>query len=92
MSRKLLNRERCATVLVVAITPRLPDLSLDLEGVRHNARYLRDCGVQVAMPECGTGLVYDATLAEYEAVVGAWMEALAKGRGWQMARLSKYTP
>ena len=74
MPRKLLTREGCATVLVVAITPRRPDLTLDLEGVRSNARYLRDHGVQVAMPECGTGLVYDATLAEYEAVVGTWME------------------
>ena len=66
MSKKLLTREACATVLVVAITPRLPDLSLDLEGVRRNARYLREHGVEEAMPECGTGLVYDATLAEFE--------------------------
>ncbi|MSR84046.1 MAG: dihydrodipicolinate synthase family protein [Candidatus Latescibacteria bacterium] len=78
MSRKLLTKEDCATVLVVAITPRLPDLSLDLEGVRRNARHLWDHGVQVAMPECGTGLVYDATLAEYEAVVGTWMEEVGE--------------
>ncbi|MBI2503458.1 MAG: dihydrodipicolinate synthase family protein [Candidatus Latescibacteria bacterium] len=101
MSRKLLTRERCATVLVVAITPRRPDLSVDLEGVRRNARYLRGFGVQVAMPECGTGLVYDATLAEYEAVVGAWMEEVGEevlvvpgigpgyGRALEMGRIAR---
>lgn len=78
MSRTPLTRERCAEVLVVAITPRLPDQAVDLDGVRRNARYLRDHGVRVAMPECGTGLVYDATLAEYEAVVGTWMEEVGE--------------
>ncbi|MCC7261945.1 MAG: dihydrodipicolinate synthase family protein [Candidatus Latescibacteria bacterium] len=78
MGSKLLCREDCAEVLVVAITPRRPDLSVDLEGVRRNARYLRDHGVCIAMPECGTGLVYDATLAEYEAVVGAWMDEVGQ--------------
>jgi dihydrodipicolinate synthase/N-acetylneuraminate lyase len=78
MSGQRLTQKDCAAVLVVAITPRHPDLSVDLEGVRRNARHLRDCGVRVAMPECGTGLVYDATLAEYEAVVGAWMEEVGK--------------
>lgn len=65
-------------MLVVAITPRRADLSVDLEGVRRNARYLREHGVRVAMPECGTGLVYDATLAEYEAVVGTWMDEVGE--------------
>ncbi len=74
MSRKSLTAEDCRTVLVVAITPRLPDWKVDLEGVRCNARYLVEHGVRIAMPECGTGLVYDATLEEYEAVVGTWME------------------
>ena len=78
MGSKLLRREDCAEVLVVAITPRRLDLSVDLEGVRRNARYLRDHGVRIAMPECGTGLVYDATLAEYEAVVGAWMDEVGQ--------------
>lgn len=74
MSEKLLTQEDCRTVLVVAITPRQADRKVDLEGVRRNARYLVEHGVELAMPECGTGLVYDATLAEYEAVVGTWMD------------------
>ncbi len=78
MGKLLLTREKCAAVLVVAITPRRPDLSVDLEGVRRNARYLCQHGVRVAMPECGTGLVYDATLEEYEAVVGVWMDEVGR--------------
>jgi len=97
----MLTREGCAEVLVVAITPRLPDLSVDLEGVRRNARYLRQHGVRVAMPECGTGLVYDATLEEYEAVVGTWMEEVGGdllvvpgigpgyGRALEMGRIAR---
>lgn len=78
MSKKLLTEDACRTVLVVAITPRRADRQVDLEGVRRNARYLVEHGVEVAMPECGTGLVYDATLEEYEAVVGAWMEEVGE--------------
>ena len=72
-----LKKEDCRNVLVVAITPRGPDRSIDLEGIRRNVRYLCDRGVDFIMPECGTGLVYDATLAEFEAVVGAFMDAAA---------------
>ncbi len=73
----MLQREDCFNVLVVAITPRNADRSIDLPGIARNVRYLCERGVNFIMPECGTGLVYDATLAEYEAVVGAYMDAAA---------------
>ena len=61
----------CATVLVVAITPRLGDGRVDVGGVRRNAEFLIASGADFLMPMCGTGLVYDATLEEYETAVGA---------------------
>lgn len=75
---RVLQKEDCHNVLVVAITPRNADRSIDLEGIGRNVRYLCAQGVDFIMPECGTGLVYDATLAEYEAVVGAYMDAAAE--------------
>lgn len=61
----------CATVLVVAITPRLGDGRVDVGGVRRNAEFLIASGADFLMPMCGTGLVYDASLEEYETAVGA---------------------
>ena len=72
-----ITQESCANVLVVAITPRLPDRQVDLAGCRRNVEYLVDSGADFIMPECGTGLVYDATLEEFETVVGAFVEAAA---------------
>ena len=72
---RIMQQADCHNVLVVAITPRKADRSIDLEGIERNVRHLCDQGVDFIMPECGTGLVYDATLAEYEAVVGAYMDA-----------------
>lgn len=72
-----MTQDRCATVLVVSITPRTTDGLVDLEGAKSNVRFLREYGVDFAMPMCGTGLVYDATLEEFEAVVGAFMDAAA---------------
>ncbi|NKB68632.1 MAG: hypothetical protein GKR89_16335 [Candidatus Latescibacteria bacterium] len=74
---KTITQESCANVLVVATTPRLPDGQVDLEGCRGNVEFLIDNGVDYIMPQCGTGLVYDSTLAEFEAVVGAFVEAAA---------------
>jgi len=74
MNNRMLTADDCRSVLVVAITPRLPDRSVDLVGVRGNVRHLVDRGVDFLMPECGTGLVYDAELGEYEAVVTAFMD------------------
>lgn len=75
MSRQGLDREACCNVLVVAITPRREDRQVDLEGVRKNVQYLVQHGVDFIMPECGTGMVYDASLEEYEAVVGTYLDA-----------------
>ena len=75
MGKKILDREACRNVLVVAITPRREDRQVDLAGVRKNVRYLIQHGVDFIMPECGTGMVYDASLEEYEAVVGTFLDA-----------------
>ena len=73
MSRALLP-EDCADVLVVAITPRLGDGSLDLAGIGRNVDHLIEAGATFIMPQCGTGLVYDSSLEEYEAAVGAFVD------------------
>ncbi|MCZ6677830.1 MAG: dihydrodipicolinate synthase family protein [Candidatus Poribacteria bacterium] len=75
MGKKNLDRHACQNVLVVAITPRRENREVDLEGMRQNVRYLIAHGVDFIMPMCGTGLVYDASLEEYEAVVGAFIDA-----------------
>ena len=69
----------CATVLVVAITPRQGDGGVDIEGARSNAGFLIENGAGFLMPMCGTGLVYDATLEEYETAVGTVVDQ-ARGR------------
>lgn len=91
----------CADVLVVAITPRLADGHIDLDGTRANVRFLIDCGARFLMPMCGTGLVYDATLEEFEQVTAAFMEAAdgralivpgigpGFGRSMEMARIAR---
>lgn len=65
----------CADVLVVAITPRKPDGSIDEAGARRNVEHLVRQGARFLMPMCGTGLVYDATLDEFERVTAAFLEA-----------------
>jgi len=72
---KTLDAATCRNILVVCITPRHPDGQVDLEGAHKNVRYLIEHGADFIMPECGTGLVYDATLQEYETVVGAFVDA-----------------
>ena len=101
MRRQQLSKENCRNVLVVAITPRSEDQQVDLDGVRRNARYLVQNGVSFIMPECGTGLVYDANLEEYEAVVGAFLDEVGDesyvvpgigpgfGRALEMGRIAK---
>ncbi len=74
---QMLQKEHCHNVLVVAITPRDQERSIDLAGIDRNVRFLCERGVDFIMPACGTGLVYDMTLDEYEAVVGAFVEAAA---------------
>lgn len=75
MSTRELTAADCRDVLVVAVTPREPDGSVDLAGVGRNVRHLIDNGARFLMPMCGTGLVYDATLEEFESVTGAFVDA-----------------
>lgn len=75
MSQTHLTAADCHDVLVVAITPRTEDGGIDLDGVGRNVDYLLDRGARFLMPMCGTGLVYDATLAEFEQVTAAFVEA-----------------
>ncbi len=72
---KPLTAADCADVLVVAITPRTATGDVDLAGVRRNVTHLVDSGVRFLMPMCGTGLVYDATMDEFEKVTAAFLEA-----------------
>ena len=99
--KKALDRKACHTVLVVAITPRLPDQGIDLDGIRKNVDFLVESGVDFIMPQCGTGLVYDSTLEEFETVVGAFVDAAGDaalvvpgigpgyGRSLEMGRISR---
>ena len=98
---QMLQQEQCHNVLVVAITPRNAERGLDLAGIGRNVRFLCERGVDFIMPACGTGLVYDMTLEEYEAVVGAFVEAVAGealvvpgigpgyGRALEMGRIAR---
>ena len=98
---RALQKEHCHNVLVVAITPRDRERGLDLAGIGRNVRFLCERGVDFIMPACGTGLVYDMTLDEYEAVVGAFVEAAAGealvvpgigpgyGRALEMGRIAR---
>ena len=81
MGRKILDREACRNVLVVAITPRRSDRQVDLQGAYKNVRYLIEHGVDFIMPACGTGLVYDMSSEDYEALVGTFVDA-ASDEAW----------
>gem|GEM_PF-469595 len=101
--QSMLTKDKSATVLVVCITPRTGGgYKVDLEGARNNVRFLSEHGVDFVMPMCGTGLVYDATLEEFEAVVGAFMDAASDsgmmvvpgigpgyGRSLEMGRIAR---
>lgn len=98
---RALQKEHCHNVLVVAIAPRDRERDLDLAGIGRNVRFLCERGVDFIMPACGTGLVYDMTLDEYEAVVGSFVEAAAGealvvpgigpgyGRALEMGRIAR---
>jgi dihydrodipicolinate synthase/N-acetylneuraminate lyase len=76
MSKTPIGQEHYEDVLVVTITPRHADRTVDIEGVKRNAIYLADRGVKIIMPQCGTGLVYDSSLEDYRITVEAVMEAV----------------
>lgn len=98
---RTLDQKTCHNVLVVAITPRTEDRQVDVEGIDKNVKYLTTHGVDFIMPQCGTGLVYDSTLEEFETVVGAFMDAAGKdavvvpgigpgyGRALEMGQIAK---
>ena len=98
---QMLQKEQCHNVLVVAITPRDAARGIDLVGIGRNVRFLCERGVDFIMPACGTGLVYDMTLDEYEVVVGTFVEAAAGealvvpgigpgyGRALEMGRIAR---
>ncbi len=71
-----LTAKECETVLVVTITPRDVEGNLDFSGIRSNCEFLLKGGIQCIMPMCGTGLVYDATLAEYEECIATVIETV----------------
>ena len=71
-----LTVKECETVLVVTITPRDSAGNLDISGIRANCEFLLKRGIQCIMPMCGTGLVYDATLAEYEECIATVVETV----------------
>ncbi len=96
---RLLTAADCADVLIVATTPRTAAGDVDLAGVRRNVTHLVDNGAHFLMPMCGTGLVYDATLDEFEKVTAAFLEAAGDalvvpgigpgyGRSLEMARIA----
>ena len=102
MTRKReLTADACRDVLVVAITPRRPDRSADMDGLRRNVRFLVDAGAGFLMPMCGTGLAYDASLEDYEAVVGTFADEAGQsalvvpgigpgyGRSLEMGRIAR---
>ena len=47
MSQIELTAKHCHNVLVVAITPRLPNGQVDIEGVKRNVEFLVEHGVEV---------------------------------------------
>lgn len=101
MTQPRLTAADCHDVLVVAITPRTADGAVDLPGVARNVAHLIDAGARFLMPMCGTGLVYDATLAEFEQVTAAFLEAAGDralvvpgigpgyGRSLEMGRIAR---
>ncbi|HJP28969.1 MAG: dihydrodipicolinate synthase family protein [Candidatus Latescibacteria bacterium] len=97
---RALTHADCADVLVVAITPRRTNGDVDLDGVHRNVSHLVNNGVRFLMPMCGTGLVYDATMAEFEQVTAAFVDAAGEalvvpgigpgyGRSLEMARIAR---
>ena len=73
-----LNARECETVLVVTVTPRNAGGSLDLVGLRANCEFLIERGIKCIMPMCGTGLVYDVTLAEYEECISTVVDVVSE--------------
>ncbi len=63
-------------VIAFPITPFNEDLSLNLEGLRHNLTKLREHSLCAVVAAGGTGEVYSLTPAEYNAVVRLTVEVI----------------
>jgi len=63
-------------VIAFPITPFNEDLSLNLEGLRHNLNRLREHTLSAVVAAGGTGEVYSLTPAEYAAVVRLTVEVV----------------
>jgi len=69
-------RSKLQGVIAFPITPFHEDLSLNLEGLRHNLTKLREHPLCAVVAAGGTGEVYSLTPAEYEAVVRLTVEVI----------------
>jgi 5-dehydro-4-deoxyglucarate dehydratase len=69
-------RSKFHGVIAFPITPFNKDLSLDLEGLRHNLTKLAEHSVCAVVAAGGTGEVYSLTPAEYAQVVRTTVEVI----------------
>src|ERR1044071_3278528 len=72
-------RAKLHGVISFPVTPFKKDLSLDLDGLRHNLRSLMQHPVCAVVAPAGTGEIYSLSPAEHLAVVKAVVEEV-KGR------------
>ncbi len=70
-------RARLHGVISFPVTPFKPDLSLDLDGLRHNLRSLLRHPVSAVVAAAGTGEIHTISPAEHLAVVRATVEEVA---------------
>src|SRR5947209_7129375 len=68
-------RSKLQGVVAFPVTPFKADLSLDLEGLRHNLARLIEHPISAVVSAGGTGELYSLTPAEYVQVVKATVEA-----------------
>ncbi len=67
-------REMLAGVIGFPVTPFRPDLSIDLDGLRHNVRAMLEHPLAAIVAAGGTGELYSLTPSEHVAVVRAIVE------------------
>src|SRR5262249_15605583 len=69
-------RAKFSGVVAFPVTPFRDDLSLDLEGLRHNLTQLMKHPVCAVVAAGGTGEVYSLTLGEHAKVIETTVEIL----------------
>lgn len=67
-------RSRLHGVIAFPVTPFHDDLTLDLDGLRHNLRAMLEHPLGAVVAAGGTGELYSLTPEEHQAVVGAAVE------------------